>query len=448
MNNRLLLSFYGDDFTGSTDAMEALSLAGVRTVLFFAPPDRLADEFGDVQAVGVAGISRTMSPAQMDAALPPIFEKIKRLGAPIFHYKVCSTFDSSPETGSIGRAIDIGVKIFDTDAARFVPLVVGAPILKRYTLFGNLFATVGAETYRIDRHPTMSCHPVTPMREGDLRVHLARQTAKKIALMDILNLSGANEEVDRNLARALEARPDVMLFDVLDAERLGQVGRLIWERARAANPLFVAGSSGVEYALVEHWRAAGNLSAQPTAPIRAPAAARQVIVMSGSCSPVTAGQITWSLERGYVGLKLDAHKLVGAEEEAAAERASIVERSLEVLARGANLLLYSAHGALGANDGSAAAAGGRLGAQQGRILRDLLERTGVRRVVVAGGDTSGHVLGQLDVYALEMIAPVAPGSPLCRAHSRRAEFNELQMALKGGQVGREDYFERVRLGST
>src|SRR3954451_17031723 len=106
----ICLSFYGDDFTGSTDAMESLALAGVRTVLFTAPPTpAMLSRYPDLEAFGVAGTSRAMTPQQMDRELRPIFEKLRELGAPIVHYKVCSTFDSSPQIGSIGKAIDIGM---------------------------------------------------------------------------------------------------------------------------------------------------------------------------------------------------------------------------------------------------------------------------------------------------------------------------------------------------
>jgi len=175
----LLLTWYGDDFTGSTDVMEALTLGGVPAVLFLEPPtaEFVQERFpaaravgvAAARAVGVAGVSRSMTPSQMEAELPPIFTALKSLGAPLFHYKLCSTFDSSPSVGSIGKAIEIGWSIFQPDA---VPMMVGAPPLKRYLLFGNLFATVGETTYRLDRHPTMSKHPSTPMNEGDLRLHL------------------------------------------------------------------------------------------------------------------------------------------------------------------------------------------------------------------------------------------------------------------------------------
>jgi uncharacterized protein YgbK (DUF1537 family) len=102
----ILLSYFGDDFTGSTDVLEALTASGVETVLFTEPPSEedLA-RFPRVRAFGVAGNSRTMSPEQMDAVLPGVFESLHARGPAIVHYKVCSTFDSSPAIGNIGRAI-------------------------------------------------------------------------------------------------------------------------------------------------------------------------------------------------------------------------------------------------------------------------------------------------------------------------------------------------------
>ncbi|WP_331284398.1 four-carbon acid sugar kinase family protein [Devosia neptuniae] len=109
----VLLSFYGDDFTGSSAVMELLSFAGLPTVLFLAPPSaaELA-RFKSYRGIGVAGIARAQSPEWMDRELPGVFSALEQLGAPIDHYKNCSTLDSAPPTGSIGRAIDIGVPIF------------------------------------------------------------------------------------------------------------------------------------------------------------------------------------------------------------------------------------------------------------------------------------------------------------------------------------------------
>jgi 3-oxoisoapionate kinase len=453
MSERLLLSFYGDDLTGSCDAMEALALGGVRTALFLEPPapELLREGFPDLQAVGVAGVSRVMPPAQMDATLPDLFTRMKRLDASIFHYKVCSTFDSSPDVGSIGRAIDIGQRVFNS---RFTPLLVGAPVLMRYCLFGNLFATVGDETIRLDRHPTMNRHPVTPMLESDLRLHLSRQTEKRISLLDILNLTGSEAEVDRNLSRVLESRPEIVLFDTLDDARLEEAGRLIWSQ-RGDATLFVAGSSGVEYALVAHWRTAGVLPGSNDLS-RAAAATKQIVVMSGSCSPVTGRQIEWAVENGFAGIELNPARLTNYDH-CAAERADVKRKALDVLASGRSVVLFSA---LGPDDPKIEAtvremraagfdpqvARERLAEQQGIILRELLEATGLRRAVIAGGDTSSHAARQLGIYALELLTPIAPGSPLCRASSSDPRFDGLEIALKGGQGGKADYFGRILTG--
>ncbi len=177
----LLLSYYGDDFTGSTDVMEAMTLHGVKTVLFtrLPSPEERA-RFAGFQAVGLAGTSRSQTPDWMDRNLPEVFAWLQAQGARFAHYKVCSTFDSSPTVGSIGRAMDIARRIF---RQRSTPLVVGAPQLKRYTAFGHLFSGYQGETYRIDRHPVMSRHPVTPMTEADLRLHLAKQTDTPVMLV-------------------------------------------------------------------------------------------------------------------------------------------------------------------------------------------------------------------------------------------------------------------------
>src|SRR3712207_5860682 len=111
---RLLLSYYGDDLTGSTDVMEALASNGVETGLFLDQPSQ-ADlaRFAACRAIGLAGTSRSRSPEWMDDHLPPAFAWLRSLGARFCHYKVCSTFDSAPSVGSIGRALEIGLTVFE-----------------------------------------------------------------------------------------------------------------------------------------------------------------------------------------------------------------------------------------------------------------------------------------------------------------------------------------------
>ncbi|MBO9630516.1 MAG: four-carbon acid sugar kinase family protein, partial [Shinella sp.] len=110
---RPLISYYGDDFTGSTDVMEALASNGVETVLFLKRPDAdLLSRFSGARAYGLAGTSRSETPDWMDVHLSEAFGWLKTLDAELCHYKVCSTFDSAPAVGNIGRAIEIGRAVF------------------------------------------------------------------------------------------------------------------------------------------------------------------------------------------------------------------------------------------------------------------------------------------------------------------------------------------------
>lgn len=107
-----LITYYGDDFTGASAVMEVLSFAGIPTMLFMDVPNAgvLAD-YPDVQAIGVAGIARSKDPDWMQQNLPPVFAALDALGGSILHYKTCSTFDSAPLIGSIGKATELGRQV-------------------------------------------------------------------------------------------------------------------------------------------------------------------------------------------------------------------------------------------------------------------------------------------------------------------------------------------------
>jgi uncharacterized protein YgbK (DUF1537 family) len=319
----LLLSYYGDDFTGSTDVMEALTFSGLRTVLFLDPPtESQVVSFGKVRAIGVAGRTRSMTPEAAEDELRPVFEAFDRLDTPLVHYKTCSTFDSSSEIGSIGRAIDVGCDVFDP---AYVPLVVGAPILRRYCAFGNLFASSGlnGDVFRLDRHPTMSRHPTTPMDEADIRLHLAKQTDKSIGLVDLAQLDDAPVRLDSLIDQGCQ----VILFDTVSEVDLAKVGKAIWEnRARGR---YVVGSSGAEYALVAYWRETGEVGENELPHVEP---VDQIAVVSGSCSPVTAGQITWAEGTGFELVALATERLVG--DQTAAEVSRAVEIACSTIARG------------------------------------------------------------------------------------------------------------------
>lgn len=446
----LLLAYYGDDFTGSTDVLEACTAAGLPTVLFLQTPDADAlARFPGVRCVGLAGQSRGRDPRWMREHLAPALQALARLGAPVLQYKVCSTFDSSPTVGSIGCAIDLGVPLMP---GTWSPMVVGAPRLGRYQAFGHLFAVAGGEGWRLDRHPTMSRHPVTPMHEADLRVHLGAQTTRPRALVDFTRLKRGDGP--RALAEALQASPGdvpVVLIDVLDDETLLEAGRLVWEQRGAG--VFTASSSGLAYALAAHWRKTGLLDAAP--PLREAGGVPLTAAVSGSCSPVTARQIENAAAAGYALRRLDLARVLEGQD---AEIHAAVAWAGGELAQGRSPLIYTA---LGPDDPAVrdfnrtagragldrTTAARRTGEALAQVMLGLLDRTpALRRVAVAGGDSSGDVAAALGIQALTVAAGLTPGAPLCRAWSGDPRRDGLEIVLKGGQMGGEDFFVRLRDG--
>ena len=427
--------------------MEVLAFAGLDTVLFLAPPtpERLA-AFAGVRGVGIAGVARSQGLDWMDSHLPPVFRLLQSLGAPVVHYKVCSTFDSAPHVGSIGRAIDLAAELFEG----WVPLVVGDPGMGRFQCFGHLFALAQGSFHRLDRHPTMSRHPVTPMDESDLGRHLSRQTGKPIGLVDFVAMKRG--QGDARLAQALADGSRIVSLDVLDQQTLTEAGRLVWEKG--GPQVFVVGSQGLEAALVAYWRAAGLL--QPNLARPSPGRVERVACVSGSVSPVTADQIAHATGHGFAGIRIKAELAVdGCAWKAEIGRAT--QEALHALSAGRDPLVYSAAGpsdpAVATMQQAVADAGlplgtinDRIGGGLGRVLDAVVREAGLTRVVISGGDTSGHAAAMLGIDALTAIAPIAPGSPLCRAHSLDPTRDGLQIALKGGQVGGDDFFCAVRDG--
>lgn len=445
----LRLVFYGDDFTGSTDALEVLAFAGLKVVLFAAPPDAaMLARYPGLEAIGVAGDSRGMSGPEMDAAMPGILAALRAVGAPIVHYKVCSTFDSSPGIGSIGRVLSIARGIFGNP---WMPIVGGTPALARYCLFGNLFARSGTdgEVHRIDRHPVMSVHPVTPMREGDLARHIAAQapagTSLSIANLAWPALEAGPEAARAALARLAARKPDAILIDGGSQAHQTEVGALLEAAAGDSHPLFVVGGSGVESALMQHWR----LAADPAAFERFPAVDR-LLAISGSASKVSAAQIDAAIASGFVDMPVDPVRLL-ADPALAGDLAAAAVREL---GEGRSVLLHTVRGLddpriaaiRAAYGGDYGEAGRKLGAALGRILASVQTQAGLRRLAVAGGDTSSQSVQGLGIDALEVAARLTPGVPLCRILAAGRPLDGVEIALKGGQMGGENFFEAVRSG--
>ncbi|MDE2451967.1 MAG: four-carbon acid sugar kinase family protein [Burkholderiales bacterium] len=458
----LKLAFYGDDFTGSTDALEVLALAGMDCALFLDVPDaQTLRDLGPFDAIGVAGASRAMSPAEMDTQLRPVLAAMARLPVPLVHYKVCSTFDSSPAIGSIGRVMDLSREAFGASA---IPVVAATPALGRYCAFGNLFARSATDgrVHRIDRHPIMSVHPVTPMHEADLARHLGAQTAMPVVGFSLPQFAQERAAMAAAFTRLVDETPGgAVLIDGTSTEQLTETGHLLDALAQGRRiPLFCVGGSGLEYALTQWWRESGALAAAPSSH-ESFDGVPQVLAVSGSASPLSALQIDAALAEGFVELAVDAAALV-ATADPGAEQGRLAEQALRALRAGRSVLLHSARGpqdprieamlralaGQGMGREQARHEGGRLlGQRLGDLVDALLRAHPVPRLLLSGGDTSSHVTQRLAPQALRVVARLAPGAPLCRAISREPHLAQLELALKGGQMGQPDYFVKALRGT-
>ncbi|WP_019180708.1 four-carbon acid sugar kinase family protein [Microbacterium yannicii] len=411
-----VVAFYGDDFTGSVDALLQFARRGWTGRLFTAIPDAaaLAEAAAEVDVVGVAGISRSLDPEAMEAELRPVFEAFRGLSPRIVQYKACSTADSAPTVGSLGRVIELGRDVFGD---RPVPMLFAQPDFGRFTLFGQHFAAERGTVYRLDRQPTMSTHPSTPMTEADLAVHVGLQTSLPVGSVPLV-------AYDDGLPRRLRDAPEAALvLDALTDEHLETVGAAL---GALPAPIFAIGSGGLSHGIAAASR--GTMAALPTAtPASGP-----VLVVSGSRSAQTRRQADAAAAAGWlvrpIPLSVDAVD-------------STIDEVLGALRSGRGVVLTS-------DDADTTSAGPRpvleaIAEAAASIVLSAVRDGATRRVIVCGGDTSSRVTRLLSVESLSIAANPWGNVVLLRAHASDPAVDGLELLLKGGQVGADTLFTDV-----
>jgi uncharacterized protein YgbK (DUF1537 family) len=363
-----------------------------------------------------------MAPAAMAAELRPVGAFFRALGVRLMHYKCCSTFDSAPEVGSLGAAMDALGPSFPH---AFRPIVGGQPNLGRYLLFANLFAAAGTggAVHRIDRHPTMSRHPVTPMGEADLRLHLAAQgiTASHLAFpayrQDMTALVHA-------VGQLLDDASKAVLMDISREEDLAVIGALLRRHAEQGPVLAVGPSSVAQAWCADHTKTPGTSALGPkTGP---------VLLLVGSLSPVTRAQV--DAAPGYHRLTFDP-ALLAADAGAIQD---VVNHACRKLDAGKDVLLLTE------TPRGTALAPEKAAAATARLLASTMRQQPVRRLGIAGGDTSSIGIQALDLWGLSHVGTIAPGVALCYGHSDDPALHGMEIMLKGGQMGGSDLLARFR----
>ena len=273
------------------------------------------------------------------------------------------------------------------------------------------------------------------------------------ALIDSVDLMGGDSDA---VLRSAAAQGQIVSCDVIDDATQVEVGRLVWENR--GKGLFSASSSGLQYALVAYWRAAGLLPPASAVATSVASPVDRLLVVSGSCSPATAEQIARAIDAGFEPCRVDALRIAGPGTRAA-EITRAVEAADRALREGRDAIVYTAQSpddpAIDRLRQQCAATGASLDeAQQslgdalGEIAVSLTQRHALSRLVLAGGDTSGRIVGHLPIDALEAVSPLARGAPICRAYSADSRFDGMELVLKGGQVGDTDFFVSAKAGTS
>lgn len=415
----LALGCIADDYTGASDLANTLTRAGLRTVQTIGiPADDLA--LPEVDAVVVSLKSRSIE-AGLAVSRSRAAEKwLRARGAGHVLFKICSTFDST-DAGNIGPVMDA----LRADGGEGVVLVTPAfPETGRTVYQGNLF--VGAVP--LNESP-LKDHPLNPMHDSNLVRVLARQSRTQVGLVDLATVARGAEAVQARLAELSGKGIGAAIIDAVFDRDLETIGLV------AAGHRLSVGASGIGLGLARALVSAGKVKSEAASSETGAAVGGPAACLAGSCSQATLQQIA-NAERVMPVLHLDPERIVAGTDEA--QRALTWARPR--LADGPVLIASSSApeqvAALQARHGRDTA--GHAIEQAMADIADGLVQAGVRRLIVAGGETSGAVVDRLKIPGFLVGAEIAAGVPVLRAVG--AGQGDMLLALKSGNFGGPAFF--------
>ncbi|CAN5478106.1 four-carbon acid sugar kinase family protein [soil metagenome] len=416
----LALGCIADDYTGASDLANTLTRCGLRTVQTIGiPANDLA--LPEVDAVVVSLKSRSIEAAKAVEWSRAADAWIRSRGADHVMFKICSTFDSTDD-GNIGPVMDA----LRADSADVMVLVTPAfPETGRTVYQGNLF--VGSVP--LNESP-LKDHPLNPMHDSNLVRVLTRQSATRIGLLDLATVTGGPEAVAAHLGRLAGQGFGAAIADAvfgLDLETIGAV---------ALTHGVSVGASGLGLGLARALVASRRVAATACETIDDNPVGGAAACLAGSCSQATLQQIA-AAEQAMPVLRLDPEKIIAG----AAEVQQALIWARQRIGQGPVLIASSSTpdqvAAVQARHGRDAA--GHAIEQAMADLAEGLAQSGVRRLVVAGGETSGAVVDRLGIPGFLVGAEIAAGVPVLR--SVGASQGEMLLALKSGNFGGPCFFD-------
>lgn len=420
----LALGCIADDYTGASDLANMLTRCGLRTVQTIGVPDD-ALALPDVDAVVVSLKSRSIEASQAVARSREADKWLRARGASHVLFKICSTFDST-DAGNIGPVMDA----LRADSGDAIVLVTPAfPGTGRTVYQGNLF--VGSVP--LNESP-LKDHPLNPMHDSNLVRVLARQSKSKVGLVDLATVAKGAEAIRERLTDLAKQGTHAAIIDAVFDPELEIIGQV------ALDHRLSVGASGMGLALARGLVASGRVRAA-SASADQKAIGGPVACLAGSCSQATLAQIAHA-EKSMPVLRLDPEKIVAGSSEV--QRA--LDWSREHIGKGPVLIASSSTpdqvSALQARHGRAAA--GHAIEQAMAAISEGLVAAGVRRLVIAGGETSGAVVDRLGIPAFLVGPEIAAGVPVLRCVGWSK--GDAVAALKSGNFGGPDFFsDAIRL---
>ncbi len=416
----LLLGCIADDFTGATDLASVLVRHGMRTVQLIGLPAEQV-EVGNAQALVVALKSRTLPVEQAIGQSLAALSWLRRQGARQILFKYCSTFDST-DAGNIGQVTEALMAALETDFTIACPAL---PENGRTVYRGHLF--VGDQL--LSDSP-MRHHPLTPMTDSNLVRVLGRQSRDKVGLLSFDIVDQGPDAIRDAIERLRAAGVRQAIADALTDRHLIALGH-------AAEDLdLITGGSGIAMGLPGNFRDSGLLG-HPGSADHLPGIDGHAAVLAGSCSAATLGQIEHFGASGGAIHHLDARALGrGADEVGKAiawARPRLGERPVLICASAAPKEVAAVQAEFGRDR-----AGAMIEQAMATIAKDLVAQ-GVRRLVLAGGETSGAVVKALDIRSLRIGASIDPGVPWTVSLGE----TPLALALKSGNFGTVDFFTKA-----
>jgi uncharacterized protein YgbK (DUF1537 family) len=416
----LALGCIADDYTGASDLANTLTRCGLRTVQTIGvPAGDLA--LPDVDAVVVSLKSRSIE-AGLAVSRSRAAEKwLRGRGADHVLFKICSTFDST-DAGNIGPVMDA----LRADSGDTMVLVTPAfPETGRTVYMGNLF--VGSVP--LNESP-LKDHPLNPMHDSNLVRVLARQSKTKVALVALADIARGPDAVRARLADLSGKGFGAVIADAVFERDLETIGTV------ALDHRLSVGASGLGLGLARALVVSRKINANAPDAAADAAVGGPAACLAGSCSQATLQQIA-SAEKLMPVLHLDPDRVVAGKEEARRALAWARER----LGEGPILIASSSTpdqvAALQARHGRDAA-GQAIEQAMADIAEGLVVQSGVRRLVVAGGETSGAVVDRLAIPGFLVGAEIAAGVPVLRAVG--AKDGDMLLALKSGNFGGPEFF--------